>query len=68
MNKNRQEYNKKILAILSEYVEKYPDMRFTQALWNLKLIDHEPIIDHKPLIIIDRYYEEPWVTLERIGK
>lgn len=32
---NRQLYNRAILAILSNYVEKYPDTRFGQMLYNL---------------------------------
>ena len=32
---NRQVYNRAILAILSNYVEKYPDTRFGQMLYNL---------------------------------
>lgn len=32
---NRQLYNRAILKILSDYVEKYPDIRFGQMLYNL---------------------------------
>ena len=32
---NRQLYNRAILKILSDYVEKYPDIRFGQMLCNL---------------------------------
>lgn len=32
---NRQLYNRAILKILSDYVEKYPDTRFGQMLYNL---------------------------------
>ena len=32
---NRQLYNRAILKILSNYVEKYPDIRFGQMLYNL---------------------------------
>lgn len=37
---NRQLYNRAILAILSNYVEKYPDMRFGQMLFNLDIKPH----------------------------
>lgn len=32
---NRQVYNRAILKLLSDYVEKYPDIRFGQMLCNL---------------------------------
>ena len=34
MIKRRQEYNKKILAVISKMVDKYPDWRFGQILSN----------------------------------
>lgn len=34
MIKRRQEYNKKILAVVSKMVDKYPDWRFGQILSN----------------------------------
>lgn len=37
---NRQLYNRAILAILSNYVEKYPDIRFGQMLFNLGVKPH----------------------------
>lgn len=72
-DKKRYEYNKKILAVLADYIEKHPELRFTQILWGLKLIDNETVaLDEfelavkKKICIKDRYYEEPWDTLERI--
>ena len=56
----RQEYNIKILKILFDRIMEKPDIRFIQHLWNLRLIDR------KDNIIIDRFYEEPDKTLERI--
>lgn len=47
--------NQKILEILKEKVEEYPDLRFIQLLMNLDVVDHE-----------DRFYEESNVTLKRI--
>lgn len=41
----RQEYNRKILALLSYYVEKYPDLRFGQLLCNFTPMDHDPFYD-----------------------
>ena len=37
---NRQVYNRAILAVLSTYVEKYPDTRFGQMLCNLDIKPH----------------------------
>lgn len=37
---NRQLYNRAILAILSDYIEKYPDTRFGQMLCNLDVNPH----------------------------
>lgn len=47
--------NQKILEILKEKVEEYPDLRFIQLLMNLDVVDHE-----------DRFYEESNITLKRI--
>lgn len=58
---NRKEENEKLLKILKDYLEANPDIRFIQALWNLKLIDSK--IGEG---IIDRFYEEPGETLKRI--
>ena len=52
-DQRRLEANREILRLLSEYLEAYPSMRFTQALYNLGLAGGE------------RYNEEPWTTLER---
>ncbi len=57
---NRKKSNKKILQLLEKTLEESPDLRFIQALWALKIIDQED--NH----IIDRFYEESSVTLERI--
>lgn len=65
---NRKEYNEKILTLLKEYLEKYPDIRFIQALWNLGIIDSE-VIDspgHEIFVPRDRFYEEPDETYKRI--
>ena len=39
---NRQEYNREIVKILGEMVEKYPDMRFGQILSNFANINNDP--------------------------
>jgi len=43
---NRQKYNKLILERLSEYVEKYPDWRFGQLLWNCNILYWDDIKVH----------------------
>ena len=39
---NRQEYNREIVKVLGEMVEKYPDMRFGQILSNFANINDDP--------------------------
>lgn len=56
----RQEANNKILNTLKMYLDKYPNIRFIQALWNLRLIDRDD-----STYIVDRYFEEPEITLKR---
>lgn len=59
---NRQESNNKLLNILKEYLDNNPDIRFIQALFAMKIIDQD--INGN---IIDRFYEEPCDTLNRIA-
>lgn len=49
---NRYEYNQKILELLKIYLDKYPDVRFVQALWSLGLVDKKT----------DKFYEESQIT------
>ena len=51
--KHRQEYNYKCLDKLKELIEKYPDWRFTQIIFNVGLAE-------------DRFYEEPNETLKTL--
>lgn len=59
-----------IIKILIDYIESHKDkddgMRFTQALFNLGIIQTE-IVDGKN-VIKDNFYEESYDTLERIRK
>jgi hypothetical protein len=34
----RLEANREIIRLLTEYMEKYPDMRFSQLLYNLDIV------------------------------
>lgn len=61
MNK-RQENNLKILQKLFALIMEEPDLRFIQALWTLGIIDRDGSLE-----IRDRFYEEPDITLQRIG-
>lgn len=44
-------------------------MRFIQALWTLKIIDSkvEEGIGHEIIVPVDRFYEESYEALKRIG-
>lgn len=57
----RYEANKKILEILSKYIENNPEQRFIQILWNLELIN---ICNSE--LIEDRYNEESEITLSNL--
>lgn len=61
--KNRFYYNLKILEELIRLINKEPELRFIQALWALNLITRD-----KDMVIEDKFYEEPWDTLERIER
>lgn len=52
-DRTRETYNKMIIALLNEYLQKNPQIRFWQALLNLS----EVPID---------FYEEPWETYKKI--
>lgn len=58
----RQKANKDIVKLINQYIDKYPEQRFIQILWNLGIIQQ-----NKDGEILDKYCEEPWITLMRIG-
>ena len=60
---NRQKYNLAVLSKLQEFLQKNPDFRFIQALWALDIIDRD-----ENNLIIDRFYEEPDKTLEKVNR
>ena len=60
---NRQKYNLAVLSKLQEFLQKHPDFRFIQALWALDIVDRD-----ENNTIIDRFYEEPNKTLEKVSK
>ena len=55
-DRQRYENNKQILEILKNSIEENKNLRFVQILWMLNIVDN-----------IDRFYEEPWVTIKRIS-
>ena len=60
----RQEYNKQILFILEEIVDKYPDLRFGQILANAEIITYKN--DYDEIVPRDPFYEESEITWKRM--
>lgn len=69
---NRQEANREILNELSKAVEKYPDLRFHQLLYNMDV--QVPVINKNErgemigMHFQDLHHEESVVTFDRITK
>jgi hypothetical protein len=63
----RLEANIEILKILSEYLEKNPDMRFGQALNNLGIVEQKLNIDGST-VWENYFYIESEDTLNRMKK
>ena len=64
MIKKRQEANREIVKLVSDVVDKYPDLRFGQILANLSIIEYDYGADK--VTPKDIFYEEPVITLNRI--
>ena len=62
--RNRQRDNRKIVEILNTLVEKCPDLRFGQILFNYKFVNWSNTDDG--VRICDPFYEEPADTLKRV--
>lgn len=62
MKTNRQIANQMLVEILAEYLVKYPNIRFSQALFNLNIV-----IQNGHGNWLDDYYVEPSEILNRIG-
>lgn len=58
IQERRKYYNAKILSYIGYMLNKYPDLRFTQLLFDINIGTG---IDNK-------YYEEPWVTYIKLKK
>ena len=53
----RKEYNEKILKELTDYLTKYPDIRFGQALINLNIIEIDEI---NSTLLFGPKYKDPY--------
>ena len=69
---NRQEANRKIVNELSKAIEKYPDLRFHQLLYNMDVQVSVPKLDENGhqsgMYFEDLHHEESKKTLERMSK
>ena len=64
---NRQETNTVLLKTLEMLIEKYPDMRFGQILFNFGFIEPDHMDTKKGgWLIKDPFYEEPETTFDRV--
>lgn len=66
---NRQQANRELLAILSSWIEAYPDLRFSQILGNMEFVkqddvEHEECCDSRRWA--DEYLLEPQELLKRV--
>lgn len=59
--KNRLRYNLEILEEIVSYTMEHPELRFVQILWSLNVINRDTDGN-----LMDRFYEEPDVTLLRV--
>lgn len=64
--KKRYNDNMEILQILSKFFERYPTMRFSQALISLEILEVDKTKEE--FQIKDSFSEEPSVVLNRIKK
>lgn len=63
----RQDANMEILDILKKYFTEYPDIRFSQALANLQIIQYtNTLAEGGHMEVIDPFNEESTDILERI--
>lgn len=62
MPHSRQEVNRELVKILSDAVEKFPDWRFGQILFNYNFITRK----HSSFDIEDPFYEESQETFDKL--
>lgn len=61
---NRKVHNDIILSILQTYLDKHPNIRFSQALCNLNLVKCVEVNEN--FYWADEYHIEPHVLVERL--
>ena len=72
----RQDANRELVRLLSEWVEKYPDMRFGQILRNAGFVYEDALSDydhydgeyHSLFVWRDEFTLEPTELLKRVRK
>lgn len=63
----RKESNIVLLKTLEMLIEKYPDMRFGQILFNFGFLQTDHFDDKKgKWLMKDPFYEEPEITIDRV--
>lgn len=62
MSRSRQEVNRELVKILNDAVEKFPDWRFGQILFNYNFITRK----HSSFDIEDPFYEESQETFDKL--
>lgn len=63
----RQEANFKIITLLTDYIYRNPDVRFTQALFNLGINEFKDNkFESNTLEVEDKYNEESVETLKTV--
>ena len=62
--KMRKEYNKKILKVLTKYLEENPEIRFGQALINLNILQNEKDKN----VVFDPFSDESVDIYQRMHK
>jgi hypothetical protein len=65
--KVRGEYNAKLLIILSKLIEKYPELRFGQILYNFGFVT-KPEVAEETYKLFDPFNEEPVEMYNRVVK
>ena len=63
----RGEYNAKLILIMGLLVQKHPEMRFGQILYNFGFIT-KPLKEEEAPKLFDPFNEEPVVTFKRVCK
>ena len=63
----RGEYNAKLLLIMGKLMEKHPELRFGQILYDFSFIT-KPLKKGEAPKLFDPFHEEPVMTFQRVCK